>query len=441
MNSLPAVAGHALLTLRLNFRSKQAVLYGYFVPLLFLVAFGSVFRGDSPRLLGEIGQLLTLTILGGCCLGLPTNLVAERERGVWRRYRLLPVGAGKLIMSNIAARTLIVLSGAVLQVSLARLIYGTPLPSQIGWLVLAFVIVAVAFTGLGLLIAALASDVPAVQALGQCIFLPMVMIGGVGVPLATLPHWAQVLSAYLPGRYAVEVLQRAYAGGEGLTHTAFAFLALVVIGAAAATAGLKLFRWEQGGALGTRAKIWIGVALLAWLGVGLVASAMERTTPPRFSAARYDYVTQAQIDSITYDDLTGDNELVTRLAPPFQTADRPGRLGEIVRLLNNWPPARVPDPAQRTRNLLSLAAIADVSADLLEAEIARVIYDKLRAEIPAQELAQILTWIVISPEQGTVITRAPEFGFRKTPTEEVIRERSGYYAQKFLGRIEGKLRD
>ncbi|HEU5081066.1 MAG TPA: ABC transporter permease [Opitutaceae bacterium] len=441
MSSVRAVTHHCWLTLKLNFRSKQAILYGYFVPLLFLVAFGSVFRGDTPRLLGEIGQLLTLTILGGCCIGLPTNLVAERERGVWRRFRLLPVGAGKLILSTIAARTVIVLSGAALQVCLARLFYGTPFPEQIGWAVLAFVGVAIAFTGLGLLIAALASDVPAVQALGQCIFLPMVMIGGVGVPLTALPRWAQEISAYLPGRYAVEVLQRAYAGGEGLAHAGFAFAALIVIGAAAATAGLKLFRWEQGGALGARAKIWVGVALLAWLGVGVTATAWERTAPPKFSASRYDYVTQAQIDAITYDDLTGDNELVTRLAPPFKDAERPGRLGEIVQQLDAWPAAHVPDPAQRVRNLLSIAAIADISADLLEAEIARVIYDKLRAEYPPHQLAQILAWIVISPEQGAVITNAREFGLRKTPTEEVVRERSVYYAQKFLGRIIGKLRD
>ena len=45
----------------------------------------------------------------------------------------------------------------------------------------------------------MADNVPAVQALGQCIFLPMLIIGGVAVPLASLPDWAQHLSAFFPG--------------------------------------------------------------------------------------------------------------------------------------------------------------------------------------------------------------------------------------------------
>ena len=38
-----------------------------------------------------MGELLTVTALGGACFGLPTTMVSERERGVWRRYRLAPV--------------------------------------------------------------------------------------------------------------------------------------------------------------------------------------------------------------------------------------------------------------------------------------------------------------------------------------------------------------
>ena len=65
----------------------------------------------------------------------------------------------------------------------------------------------------------MADNVPAVQALGQCIFLPMLIIGGVAVPLSSLPDWAQHLSAFFPGRYAVDALQ-ASATGNGLASNA-----------------------------------------------------------------------------------------------------------------------------------------------------------------------------------------------------------------------------
>ena len=109
---------------------------------------------------------------------------------------------------------------------------------------MAFTFVAFAFMGLGLVIAMLADNVPAVQALGQCIFLPMLIIGGVAVPLASLPDWAQHLSSYLPGRYAVDIIQ-ATANGDGLGTAGFHMLALFFIGAAGCLAGAKLFRWDR----------------------------------------------------------------------------------------------------------------------------------------------------------------------------------------------------
>ena len=54
--------------------------------------------------------------------------------------------------------------------------------------------------------------------MGQCIFLPMLIIGGVAVQLASLPAWAQHVSAFFPGRYAVEAadLPRGAAGKQKL---------------------------------------------------------------------------------------------------------------------------------------------------------------------------------------------------------------------------------
>src|SRR5205823_11741933 len=72
-----------------------------------------------------------------------------------------------------------------------------------------FFFVAFAFLGMGLVIAMLAENVPAVQALGQAIFLPMLMIGGIGVRLEQLPEWARHVAAFLPALYAVDAIDAA----------------------------------------------------------------------------------------------------------------------------------------------------------------------------------------------------------------------------------------
>ena len=158
----------------------MAILYGYLFPLIFLVAFWAIYRNDPVPLALHLGQFLTVTILGSACFGLPTTIVAERERGVWRRYRLAPQPGWVFLASVLLARAVLLVTAALLQLALG-FAFGMPLPAHPVALALAFVVASLAFLALGLVIAMLVDNVPAVQALGQCIFLPMLMIGGVAV--------------------------------------------------------------------------------------------------------------------------------------------------------------------------------------------------------------------------------------------------------------------
>jgi len=436
-----AVILHTALNLRLNLRNRQALIYGYLVPVIFLLAFSGIFRGDSPPLWHQMPQLLTITILGGAALGLPTTLVAERERGVWRRYQLLPCSPLILLVGTLTARVLIVASSVGLQVALARFAFGTPLPMHSAEALLAFLFVTFAFVGIGLVIAALANDVPAVQALGQCVFLPMIMIGGVGVPLAALPDWAQRVAGFMPGRYAVDVLQHAYTAPKGLAETGFSLGALWLVGVTSAAVGISYFRWDATRIARKSARIVAFIACCAWIAVGVAAALTGRLQPVAALESGYSEVTAEQLQEITYDDLTGDDELVTRLAPPFKTEAGRARIADFVTKLRDWSPGKSPDPGQATRNLLSLAALADIAPDLREAEIGRAIFDELQARYSRNELEQILGWVILAPNAGTVVTSAPEFGWRKTVHESYVRQRSGWYAKKYLGRLLGKIRE
>lgn len=432
---------HFLLTLQLNFRSKQALAYGYLMPVFFLLAFGSVFRDDTPLLFRQMGQLLTISILGGACFGLPTALVAERERGVWRRYRLLPVGTGRLVLGTLGARLIIIAVAAGLQIVLARVIYGTPFPLHPLQTGVAFLLVTGSFLGLGLMVAALANDVPAVQALGQCLFLPMIMIGGVGVPLAVLPVWAQRVAGFMPGRYAVDVLQRGYSEPGGLVGAGFSLVALTVIGAAAGTVGVRLFRWDASRQVSRSARIGVALALGSWIAVGLGAAGTGHLKPVLPEAALWESITDAEIASITYQDLPGDHEFVTPLAAPFHgpTGDR--NLDTFAARLRKWPPGRLDDAGQSVRNLVCVAAVADLIHDPREAAIARLVFDQLQARFDREDLRHALAWVVAFPDDGKVVNNVPELGFGRHPPEVSVRSRSALYARKFLGRLQGKISD
>ncbi len=225
----------------------------------------------------EFGQLLTVSTLGGACFGLPVTLVTERERGVWRRYRLAPLATGWFVASLMLARFAMIFSSALLLLGVA-MGFGMPMPVRPFELLAAYTVTAFAFLSLGLVIAMLASSAGAVQGMGQCLFLPMIILGGVGVKIEQLPQWGKHVAAFLPSHYAVRVLSECIVKrGAGLysAYSQFDLIALTVIGLSCCLISVKLFRWDsdQKTSLGTKA--WALLALLVWAGVGLSAEFLK----------------------------------------------------------------------------------------------------------------------------------------------------------------------
>jgi ABC-2 type transport system permease protein len=344
-------------------------------------------------------------------------------------------------------------------------------------------------------IAALADSVPAVQALGQAVFLPMIMIGGVGVPLHVLPSWAQHVAGYLPGEYAVRVLDACMRSSGSLYQERFALLALLVIGAAGCLAGAKMFRWDMGQKLSAQAKAWAVPALLSWVAVGLVAqfsghlrivrqtqtlatlvggvnapatgptpatsaltlpaatrsaATVPATTVPATTTAstapalpaRWTDVTDAQINAITYDDLEPDDGTVTPIAASMDGLDddTQKRLDDLRDKLTNWAPSNDTDPVQKVRALLSVAAVADVLEDPNESQIPLIIFERLKNENDKHKLEQILTYIIDYPDKGRVFTDLSDLGWETAVEEDMVRDRTAAYAKKLLARLLGKVK-
>lgn len=445
-------------SLKLNFRNRMAILYGYLFPLIFLVAFWAVYRNDPVPLALHVGQFLTVTILGSACFGLPTTIVSERERGVWRRYALMPVGRWAFVTSILLARAVLLLTAALAQLALA-FGFGLPMPAHPADLFAAFCIASAAFLSFGMVIAMLVDNVPAVQALGQCIFLPMLMIGGVAVRLESLPSWAQHISAFFPGRYAVEAMQRAATGSGGMR---FDFLALFLIAIGGTIAAAAMFRWDK--ALKPR-RGWLLLALGMWLAVGALAELQGRVTigqqeyrrevgtgtdyiaakPSSASTPRSSWrdVTDADIDGIAFDRLPPDEGIISPVSRSDETPDpvlQP-HLDRIRDTLPGWAPGNVADPVQRARNLLAIAAVPDIlQMEQVERFVPRLVFARLQTVIPPRDLPKILYWIALHPDDGddAAIHELRPFGLPDiSGPAKPVRGRIMLYAFKLLGRLSG----
>lgn len=269
---MSGVLTHLLMTLRLHARSPQSLVLGYLVPVLFLVAFAAAFGSSPESMQRSLGKVLTIAVLGGACFGMPIALVAERERGVWRRYRLAPIGGWWLVASTLLARTAILLVSGALVVAVAMAAYGMPLPAHPFALLAAYLVACIAFLGVGLVLAMAVSSVPAVQALGQCLFLPMLIVGGVAMPMRLLPEWAQGVARFTPGRYAVQLMDQATIPGIASGYAWFPVLVLLATGACGIGAAVAAFRWGAEPVRPRTTLLMVAGALVPWIVAGLVAT-------------------------------------------------------------------------------------------------------------------------------------------------------------------------
>ena len=109
---------------------------------------------------------------------------------------------------------------------LALLLFGA---AHVHWplLIAALLVSAAAFCALGALISAGVTEVFEAQTLANAFRFPMMFLGGVFVPLETLPGWLQGIARALPLTYAVEALRAAL----GQAPTGRALLDLAVLAA------------------------------------------------------------------------------------------------------------------------------------------------------------------------------------------------------------------
>jgi len=221
-----------------------------------------------------------------------------------------------------------------------------------------------------------------------------------------LPDWLLVL---LPAQWASTAIQTALTG-TGTRAASSALFALA--GTAAATllvARLLPHRWPY------------AVMFTAWL--GLSALVWNRPGPPM---PRADLAIAAAP--------AGPIAPIAMTAPDAATASA---LARIRRQIAKWPAATVPDFTQRARNLLLIAAVADLyDTEPLQSHLPMLVAAELEARLPAGQRSAILAAIAADPAAGSVAARETlaVLGLPANVGDETpVRNRMGLYAARLKG--------
>jgi ABC-2 type transport system permease protein len=234
---------------RLFLRSAGSVLWSALIPLAALIALGAIPATRQPsKALHGISYLdayLPILMMFALCMAavnlLPPNLAMYREQGVLRRMSTTPVRPSRLLAAQVAIYLglAVVVSAVMLIVTVAG--YGVRLPHQIPGFVLSLLLVAAAVTSIGCLIAALAPNAKAANALSLVTFFPLMFFAGLWIPRASMAPVLRHISDWTPLGAGVRGVQAAIAGHFPPVQALLALVAYTVIVGAIA---VRTFRWE-----------------------------------------------------------------------------------------------------------------------------------------------------------------------------------------------------
>ena len=214
-------------------------------------------RGDvlqiSERHVREAGSryidfvvpgLLGMTIMGGGIWGLGFSIVDQRRRNLLKRLVATPMSRSEYLASYLISRLVLLAIEAAVLLGCAALLFGVPVRGSGIAIVTIIVVSALAFGGLGLLIASRSQTIEGVSGLMNLSMLPMWVLSGVFFSSENFPRAIQPLIKALPLTATNDALRANMLRGIPLPGLWPQLSVLLVWMVVCFVVALRIFRWR-----------------------------------------------------------------------------------------------------------------------------------------------------------------------------------------------------
>jgi len=203
---MKAFAAHMQFEIRNTVRDRSMLLMNYLFPLIVYFTIGAIMTKLNPIFKETlIPSMMMFGILSGMILSLPNSLVAARESGILRSYRINGVPTRNILVVPALTSFLHMTFVGLIILLTAGPMFGASTSIHYGWFFLAFFLICFACAGYGVLIGVISKDSKLTVLYSQLIFLPSTMIGGVMIPVSALPGSLNKIAHLLPTSYAREI--------------------------------------------------------------------------------------------------------------------------------------------------------------------------------------------------------------------------------------------
>lgn len=220
--------------LKLFAREPFAVIFTFAFPLIVLVVLVGSFQPDDVAFGGArpsdyyLASYVGVVIAAVGLIAVPVHVATYWERGILRRFRASSILPWMTIGAQVVVGLLMAGVGALALMIAGKLMYDAKMPEQLVLTSTGFLVSALAFLGIGVLLGAVTRNARAAQALGMLVFFPMWLLSGAGPPPDVMSGGMRAVSGVLPLTLVVRSLQDPWLG-KGLDGTHLVILVVLLV--------------------------------------------------------------------------------------------------------------------------------------------------------------------------------------------------------------------
>jgi ABC-2 type transport system permease protein len=188
-----------------------------------------------PSLIAALSMLQTLMLTA-------LSVAREREQGTFDQLLVTPLRPVEVMVGKAVPSILIGLTQATLIMLVSILWFHIPMAGSLITLYTGLLIFTTASVGIGLAISAFSANMQQAMLYTFVLLMPLMLLSGLTSPIANMPQAVQYLTLIDPLRYAIQLVQRVYLEGVGITWVLNDIWPLIVIGGVTLPVAAWLFR-------------------------------------------------------------------------------------------------------------------------------------------------------------------------------------------------------
>jgi ABC-2 type transport system permease protein len=227
--------------LRLMRRDPLVLTFVFVFPVVTMLIIGGAFGTRPDRAFAYtdpahwyVASYLTVVIGAIGLVMVPVHLASYRERGVLRRFAVAGFPRWSFALSELAVGLITTAVACAILLAVAAPVYGLP-PVHEAWrVVLALVIGAVCFIGLGVLLGSVLPSARSAQAVGLLLFFPSFLLGAGGPPPHVMGAAVRAVARPLPLTLLTDAVRSPWLGIGTAGGSLLALAGVTVVVAAVA---------------------------------------------------------------------------------------------------------------------------------------------------------------------------------------------------------------